>query len=226
MKTETPSFSINQLLSTIPLFSSLDEADINTIALSARRENHNKGSVIMCESDNGNSLNIVLAGMVKIYICDEDGNEHTLRMSGPNSYFGEVAMLANTPRTASAVTTETTTLVYIPKAALMKCVTKKPDIALHMLSEMAQLLQKATNDIRVLALKNTYQRLVLKLIEVSQEKNGVTALERNYSQSDLANMIGASREAVGKILLKLEQQGYIQKSGKQIVIKGSLPLNL
>ena len=95
-----------------------------------------------------------------------------------------------------------------------------------MLTTMTQRLRKATDDIRVLALKSTYQRFALKLIEVSEEKDGVRTLERDYSQSDLANMIGASREAVSKILLELEKRQCIEKKGRSIVLKTPLPHEL
>lgn len=226
MNSKLPGFSIDKLLRNVPLFHELDNEDMEPIVQSARREEHKKNTTLMREGDEGDSLFIVLAGMVRIYIDDEDGQEHTLYMSGPESYFGEVALLDGSSRTASAVTTETTTLLRIPRNVFLKSVHQKPDIALHMLSSMTQRLRKATDDIRVLALKSTYQRLALKLIELSEERDGTISLQRNYSQSDLANMIGASREAVSKILKELEQHDFIEKTGKQIVIKRSLPYQL
>ncbi len=226
MKTVLPEYSINKLLSNIPLFQGFDPETIEIIKDAARRENYQKNTLLVREGEKGDSLFVILSGMVRIYIQDEDGNEHTLHMSGPQQYFGEVALLDGKSRTASAVTTEATTVLRIPRSAFISSVRQNPDIALHIISSTTQRLRKATADIRALALKSTYQRLALKLMELSQEQNGTQSLERDYTHSDLATMIGASREAVSKILVDLEKQGYIERSGKQIVIKKTLPYKL
>ena len=132
----------------------------------------------------------------------------TLFIEGAGSYIGEIPLLDDAPRTASAVALEDTEVLVISKALFYECITLNPDIAFRLIRIVTQRLRKATDDLRTLALKNVYQRLALKLIELSEEQDGMRVLTRKYSQQEFAKMIGASREMVGKVLVDLDKGGF------------------
>lgn len=211
------------LIRQVDIFTDLDPKLLELLVTRSRMLNFRKNSILMTEGETGESMYIIESGSVKIFISDENGSELTLFVEGPGSYIGEISLLDDEPRTASAITLEDTRVLVISKAVFFECISLSPEIAFRIIHVLTQRLRKATDDIRNFALKNVYQRLALKLIELSVEKNGERCLPRKYSQQEFANMIGASREMVGKILTELDKGGYIGTSDDKLQLLKTLP---
>lgn len=213
------------LLKNTELFSEIDQDSLNMLCANARTLTFRKNSVLMSEGETGASLYVIKSGSVKIYVSDDQGNEIVLNDLKPADYFGEVSLLDDEPRTASAVTLQRTEVVVIAKSTFVACVEKNPTIALIIIRTMTRRLRRATITIRSLALENVYQRLSAKLKELSEPSEDVVALPRKYSNYELGNMIGASREMVGKILNDLAAGGYIEKRQNRWFLLKDLPAN-
>lgn len=211
------------LINKVDLFSDLDKGSLELLVSYSRVVNFKKNSILMTEGETGESLYIIEAGSVRIYVSDEHGAELTIFVQGPGSYIGEISLLDGAPRTASAVALENTRVLMISKASFFECISQNPQIAFRIIQSITQRLRKATDDIRNLALKNVYQRLAYKLIELSTVQDGKRQLPRKYSQQELANMVGASREMVGKILAELNSGGYINIDGPHMQLLKTLP---
>ncbi|MEE9322898.1 MAG: Crp/Fnr family transcriptional regulator [Granulosicoccus sp.] len=213
------------LLKNVPIFTDLDEKSVEMVLSRARVQTYRKNTILMSEGDSGECMYVIQSGSVKIYVSDEDGNEVILFIEGPGSYLGEISLLDDAPRTASAVTLEKTQVLLISKQAFLECIELNPEMAFTIIRSMTQRLRRATDNIRSLALKNVYQRLALKLIELSVEENGERFVPRKVSQQELANMIGASREMVGKLLAELTKGEYIAAREHKIHLLKALPHN-
>lgn len=211
------------LIKQVDIFSDLDAQSLDLLATRSRMLTFRKNSILMSEGETGESMYIIESGSVKVFISDEHGSELTLFVEGPGSYLGEISLLDDEPRTASAVTLENTRVLVISKALFLECIDLNPKLAFSIIRLLTQRLRKATDDIRNFALGNVYQRLALKLIELSVEQDGVRCLQRKYSQQDFANMIGASREMVGKILGDLDRGGYIKTQDAKLQLLKTLP---
>ncbi|MBX2825750.1 MAG: Crp/Fnr family transcriptional regulator [Gammaproteobacteria bacterium] len=211
------------LLKNIPIFTDLDDEALALVLSKARSLTFRKNAVLMSEGETGECLYVIQSGSVKVFVSDEEGNELILFIEGPGSYLGEISLLDDQPRTASAVTLEKTQVLVIAKSAFMECIELNPEIAFRIIRAMTQRLRRSTDNIRGLALKNVYQRLALKLIELSVEENERRYLPRKYSHQELASMIGASREMVGKILAELTKGEYVQVQENRLHLKKALP---
>ena len=211
------------LIRQVDIFTDLGPQALQLLVSRSRVLNFRKNSILMCEGETGESMYIIESGSVKIFITDEQGGELTLFVEGPGSYIGEISLLDDEPRTASAITLDNTRVLVISKAVFFECIALDPEIAFRIIRVLTQRLRKATDDIRNFALKNVYQRLALKLIELSVEQDGIRCLQRKYSQQELANMIGASREMVGKILSELDKGGYTGTKDAHLCLLKTLP---
>lgn len=215
--------NVESLIKQVDLFTDLDDESLEVLVSHSRAVSFRKNSILMTEGETGESLYVIESGSVRIYVSDEQGGEITIFVQGPGSYIGEISLLDGAPRTASAIAQEDTRVLVISKSSFFECVSQNPQIAFHIIQSVTRRLRKATNDIRNLALKNVYQRLADKLIELSVDQDGTRQLPRKYSQQELANMIGASREMVGKILAELGSGGYINADGPHLKIVKELP---
>jgi len=91
----------------------------------------------------GESLYLVRAGEVELSIQDNVGQKITLDTAGRGDFFGEIALLDEGPRTATAVALTDAELIELDRDDLLLLFTKKPDAALHMLAAMGRMTRKA-----------------------------------------------------------------------------------
>jgi CRP/FNR family transcriptional regulator, cyclic AMP receptor protein len=211
------------MLENIPLFTGLTPGEIGAIGAHAVTRNYPKCAVIINEGEMSDSLYCIQSGKVKVYVSDEDGKEVILNIMGPNQYFGELALIDDSPRSASVMTMEPTALSIVSKAAFRDCLAKNPDIALNLLRYFTQRVRGLTENVKNLALLDVYGRVARTLLSLATPRDDGLVIEDKLTQQDIANMVGASREMVSRILKDLSVGGYIKTEGRQIVINEKLP---
>src|SRR5512145_1464072 len=110
---QAPRMDISNFLRSIPIFSKLDDAELQRFGELTREKNYPKGSVIVFEDDPGDSLFIVREGRVKVVLIGEDGREVILGVLGVGEYFGELSLIDDQPRSAHVVAMEESTLLVL-----------------------------------------------------------------------------------------------------------------
>lgn len=223
-----------RLLKHVELFSHLTAEQLEQLALQARELSFRKHAVIMNEGDPGESMYIVKGGTVKVFVSDEDGHELVLYEQGPGAAIGDIALLDNEPRSASVMALEACTVLSIGKQAFLDCLMQSPETAINIIRSLTARLRDATEGSRRLALDNVYRRLADKLHElagidpavgVDTESAQPPHLPKKYSHQELGNMIGASREMVGKIMAELVKGEYVEVRDGRLHLLRKLPRN-
>ena len=102
-----------EVLRTVPIFSELSDEDITSLAHLALRKRYPKDTVIFFENEEGDFFFTILEGRVKVTILGDDGREVILSVLGPGDFFGEMALLDNEPRSATAIAVEETELLSL-----------------------------------------------------------------------------------------------------------------
>jgi CRP/FNR family transcriptional regulator, cyclic AMP receptor protein len=102
-----------------------------------------EGENLFRAGDPGESLYLVRSGEVELYITDNVGQKITLDTAAPGDFFGEIALLDEESRTATAVALTETELIELDRGDLLLLFQKKPDAALHMLAAMGRMTRKA-----------------------------------------------------------------------------------
>jgi CRP/FNR family transcriptional regulator, cyclic AMP receptor protein len=100
-------------LAALPLFAGVSEADIAEIAALATVIDYPSGSTIFAEDETGDALYAVLRGQVEMRCRDRWGHEQTLATLGPGALLGEIALLTDEPRSATAVTVAEATMLRL-----------------------------------------------------------------------------------------------------------------
>jgi CRP/FNR family cyclic AMP-dependent transcriptional regulator len=103
----------------------------------------NQGETLFRAGEPGESLYLVRAGEVELYIQDNVGQKITLDTAAPGDFFGEIALLDAGPRTATAVALSEAELIELDRDDLLLLFQRKPDAALHMLAAMGRMTRKA-----------------------------------------------------------------------------------
>jgi len=209
---------VSGLLKNIPLFHELDDADLATLESLAVDKQVARGATIMSEGEVGDSLFAIVAGRVKVFIGDDQGREITLKMLGPGDFFGEMSLIDKQPRSASVSATESTALKVLSYQAFHDCLQRAPAIGINVMAALAKRLRDADRKISNLALMDVYGRVASTLLELAITTDGKLVVGEKLSQQDIANMVGASREMVNRILKDLSDRGFISIESKLITI--------
>jgi CRP/FNR family cyclic AMP-dependent transcriptional regulator len=216
-----------QTLKAVPFFTQLSDRELDVVRAVATEKSYPKNAVVLTEGEMGDSLFMIQTGKVKVFIGDEDGREIILKILGPGDFFGEMSMIDKQPRSASVTTIEPAMFLVLSHAAFERCVEQAPRIANMVMRVLAQRVREADRKIGTLALMDVYGRVASTLLELSVYSNGKLMVGEKLSQQDLANMVGASREMVNRILKDLSERGFISIESKSItIINRELPPSL
>ena len=210
-------------LKKIPFLSKLSEDVLLTLAEKAKPAKFPKQATILTEGDETSSLYIILSGKVRVFSSDDKSKEVTLLIQEPGSYFGEIALLSEEPRSASVATLEATTCAVVSKTDFINWLMCHPNVAIDLLGVLSEKVRHLTDKVKLMALSNVYERVVKTLMAMTVVENGVTIIHNRTTQQELAEMVGASREMINKIMHELTKGGYITIADKMMIINKKLP---
>ena len=214
-------------LKAVPFFTQLSDRELDIVRGLAVEKNYPRSAVVLTEGEMGDSLYMIQSGKVKVFIGDEEGREIILKILGPGAFFGEMSMIDKQPRSASVTTIEPATFHILSHSAFEKCVEQAPRIAQMVMSVLATRVREADRKIGTLALMDVYGRVASTLLELAVPHDGKLMVSEKLSQQDIANMVGASREMVNRILKDLSDRGFIAVESKSItIINRELPPSL
>jgi CRP/FNR family cyclic AMP-dependent transcriptional regulator len=207
----------------VPLFENLSEDERHNLASRFIVRHHPKNSVIINEGDDTSSFYIILKGRVKIYLTDDNGKEVVLNIQGEGEYLGEVALLDESPRSASVLTMEDCRFAVLNRQSFIECIGESPQLSLKVMQGLTRRLRALSENVRSLALMDVYGRMARLLLELAVDRDGDRVIEDRLTQNDIAARIGASPKMVGRIMQDLKKGGYVRKKGKHLIIASSLP---
>lgn len=210
------------LIKQMPLFADLGEADLENLSRDLLRRQYRQGEAIFQQGDPGQMLYLVESGQVRIYIQDEEGQETSVTLCGPGDMFGELAVIDGLPRSASAVAMDDTVVHILGRDRFREHMRRSPQLALNFMKTLSVRVRYSTQQVSSLALLDTPGRLARKLLELAhdhgQAEPGGVRINLTLTQSDLASLIGATRESVNKALGAFRRQGLILTRPGHIVI--------
>jgi CRP/FNR family cyclic AMP-dependent transcriptional regulator len=181
-----------------------------------------KHAVIVTESDETDSLYVMLSGRARVYVSDAKGREVVLNQLGIGEYFGEVT-LDGGPRSASVMALEECRCAVIRRAELTAFIERNPGFALHLVRKLAHRVRELTENVRSLALMDVYGRVARLLLELAEQKDGRLVVPEPLTHKEIASRVGASREMISRIFSDLSDGGYVRKEDGHLVIARKPP---
>ncbi|MFV1985623.1 MAG: Crp/Fnr family transcriptional regulator [Thiohalomonadales bacterium] len=211
------------MLTGIPFFSGLDDSLLTELHAHGSKRTYPKNTIIINEGDSTDSLYFIESGKVKVYLSDENGKEIIVNNHKTGEYFGELALIDDSKRSASVMTTEKSVFKIVARVEFEKFLENHPKIALSLIKVLTQRIRNLTENVRSLALMDVYGRVAKTLISLSEIDGEKQVIKDKLTQQDIANRVGASREMVARILKDLTFGGYISNVDRRIVINEKLP---
>lgn len=173
------------------------------------------GNRLVSIGDVSNEVFYLTSGLVKIVVVSETGTESVFGMRTPGVFIGDLATLNNERRSADVVAVEPTTAIVVTAARFTRYLERFPAVSLALLRMQSRRLNEMTQR-SMLGSRSVKARIAQRLVELSGggSSGGVVEL----TQSDLAQLIDASREWTSKALGELRRDGAIRTARGKIFI--------
>lgn len=197
----------------------------SALAQRGQRRHYRKGTLLIQEGDQGDSVFFIISGRVKVFSTDADDHEFTFSILNPGDYFGEMSLDGGN-RSASVITIEATECAVLTKADVRAHMTEDPDFAFELLTTAIRCAREATRAARGLALGGgVYGRFAAFLdLAARALPDGTRIIDEVLTQQEIASRIGSSREMVSRILKDLVAGGYVAVCNRRWVVLKKLPV--
>lgn len=216
MAAPTPkSAPLDRVLPMARLFQGLSEEARKLILTSALPLTLKKGQRLFERGDPGGTMYVVNQGIIEISMVSTNGRKISLNLISAGNCFGEVNMIDNRSRTASAVALQGTSLQPIARNTFFAAARLSPDLAItiaEILCERVRWVSDAVEDYALLSLDRRLARRLLLLHDQFSRADGAIEI----AQSDLADFAGATRESTNKILMTWKSLGLISLGRRSI----------
>ena len=136
-----------ELLKGVPIFSKVEQARLKLLAFTSERVNFGVGKEVCHQGDPGDTMYVILGGTADVLIDTPTGQISVAEMKR-NSFFGEIAILCDVPRTATIKAKEPLATLKITKDMLYRLVAEFPEMAIEIMRELAHRLEDTNQKLR------------------------------------------------------------------------------
>ncbi len=212
---------LKELLKRVPLFHNAPERALDIAASAVRQRVYEPGTTIFQEGDKGEALYILADGLVKLSKVDLGGHEKTLAILQPPEFFGEMALVGESTRSATVITLSEVNAYLLFQDDFRKLIADYPAVSLNLTATLAARLRGMDDESQILSYKDAQGRVAYVLLRLYN--GGVVEVEEEralvrLTHQELANLAGTSRETVTRALKALEAEGVIETRPKEVFI--------
>ncbi len=208
----------------VPLFKDLSVMEKEALFLETSEAKFKKGEFIIFPGKEITHLNVLVSGVVKTGVYDEEGKEVIQSIVYPEKLFGELALISaeESKEFAQALTTEVTVL-QIPLATVREMVLKNSASSFKYIELVSARLKRAEKRLQSMVFQNARGRIVdfiKDLAETTGKKIGYETLIHNYlTHMEIANLTATSRQTVTTVLNDLRAKNQIYFDRRRILIR-------
>ena len=207
------------LLGNCHLFGGLNADERAAIADRARIRSYDAGETVFAIGSPGSQMMALLSGAIRISVPSADGKELLLTIIQPGEVFGELAVLDGKERSADAVAETACTLAVLDRNDILSFFERNPSAWPKLVEILCERLRRTDQAFAEVALMQLSVRLAKAMLRIlnGQINSAVTKTTKiQFSQRELANMVGGARESVNRCLSKWQRNGVIQ------IVEGSI----
>lgn len=206
-----------------PLFQGILPDDLQRLARGMAQRRYRRHEVIFHEGDPGESLHVVVEGRVKITRESMAGDEAIVATLGRGDTFGELVLLDGAVRSATATAIEQTQTLTMTRAAFSSLVDGSDPFRWQLLGGIAHRLRRLTDQLAEVHFLDLTGRLALQLTRLAEEAapghKVDIALGPTLTQSDLAAMVGGTRQRVNQILGDFADEGLVAHDAGRLIVR-------
>jgi len=206
------------------LFGAADDEAIAALVRVLRLRRFRRGETVFHQGDPGDALFVLASGSVKVVLPSDEGAEPAIvAILGPGEFFGELAILDGAPHSATIVAVEATETLVLHRDAFLGLIDSDAGLRRALLASLAAEIRRLTGHVEDLHFLDLPGRLASRILRLArsgglEDGTGSIRIPWPYTQSELAGMIGGSRQSVNRLLADLSDQGLVRVERDQLVV--------
>ena len=214
---------VSRSLRRCALFAHVEPEGLSVLARAMVTRRFRRNEVIFHQGDPGDALFIMASGSVKVVLPSDEGAEPAIvAILGPGEFFGELAILDGAPHSATIVALEPTETLVLHRDAFLALIDEQPELRRALLASLATEIRRLTGhveDLHFLDLPGRLSSRILRLtVDCEPDPDGSIRIAWPYTQSELAGMIGGSRQSVNRLLADLTDEGLVRMERDVLVV--------
>ena len=210
------------LLSQVPVFETLGEADLARVSEVAVRRRFPAGHVIFREGDQSDTCYVMRSGHARAVREHAGGRTISLAHFGPGDIFGELAMFDDERRSATIETLDQVEAIAVLGHDMRRLLREHPDIAVKLVIALGRRLREANERIARQSFQTVQSRVAGVLGQLVIQAQGEGAGDKDVlvvvTQSDVAQLAGSSRESASRFLAVLERAGVVTQGRGRVIV--------
>ena len=212
-----------ELLAHTEFFADASTEVLTTLLQNASEVSVRRNDVLFTEGDSPDSLFVVLRGRIAMLNTSPDGRESVLALMDRGDLFGEMGMLDDLPRSATARALEPSVLLRLPYEPVIDLLESTPSLLWGVVRLLAGRIRNMDEALADSVFLDVTGRTAKRLLELS---NGADEFTLPLTQEELAGMVGASRERVNKAISSFIRLGWLEQTDRRykIVMRDRLAL--
>jgi CRP/FNR family cyclic AMP-dependent transcriptional regulator len=209
-------------LGELSLFRGLPADRLKRLTEVLRKKTVPAGTNMITAEQPGEVVYVILEGTVKILIEQVDGREVILAFLGAGDTVGEMSLVDSAGRSANVMTMEKCSLLWMDRTAFQDLLKNSNEFAQNLVKLLAGRLRMANEQIQSLSSLDVAGRLARQLLAFAdrygRETGEGTLVPLRLTQSDLAELVGASRERVNQVMVDFRNKGYVTVDSSHRVV--------
>jgi len=211
------------ILRQVPLFASLSDDELATIAPLFRELQVDRHEFVFFEGDPPRWVYIVIEGRIKLLKYSEEGKTVILHLLHPGEMFGGVAAFGRRPYPFSAQALILSRVLRIAGPDFHAIMTRHPDVSDQVIRELAARLIEAHETMKNLAVERVEQRIAHLLLKLTRHdaERGAEPLTIGIplTRQDIAEMVGTTVETTIRVFSKWRKAGIVgSRDGKVVIL--------
>lgn len=210
---------IKAVLSKFMLFRDLNDQELQEIVNISISREYKKGNHVFMQDDPLENVYFIYDGKIKIYKSDITGKEQIVNFLKKGEMFPHVGFFRKGGYPAFAEIIEDSTLVVVPISQFENVLIENPELCIKVFKVLGEKIVDLQERLESQILNNTYEQIIKLLVRLGnthgqETENGIVKLKGEFTNKDLANMIGTTRETVSRTLTKMKKEGKIEVDEK------------
>ncbi len=182
-----------------------------------------EGEILFEQGDEGDTLYAIFSGSLEFSVLSSEGRKLSLDVMRPGALFGEIALFDPGERTATVTALEASRVRGIKNADVMTAIQKAPELGIDLIQLAGQRMRWMSSQLNEQVFLPMPARLARKILYLTlAPTDSLSTL--TLSQAELAEFVGATREAVSKTLSTWKRANVIEstRGGLQVLDRDAL----
>lgn len=211
-----------ELLQKISLFRGLNEEELSKIEQLLIQRTFMERMVVFMQGEPLDYVYFIAMGKVKIYRADENGREQIVNVLQTGDLFPHVGFFHQSLYPANAIMMEKGVLLALPTGRFQSLLQSHPSLSLKLLAVMETKIIELQGRLEEMVMHDTFGRIVLLLLRLSRihgvNDGDMIRLNVPFTNLELANMIGTTRETISRAFSQLKKADAIQTTSDHYLL--------